>query len=171
MFLVYLSSASFWPKKTKINSLATEERAFRLQKVFSNGTSFITPNPTFEKQRKPVLLGFLGFISSWWHELQEVTLDSLQPDPPLLCSHSDCGLPQKFKKLKSWRVLKEYFLSIICPDVLVGSSGFLSRTDTKLVLRPPWKLQSMLQTPAINPNTQKIILFSHLHPYDHYHLC
>lgn len=69
--------------------------------------------------------------------------------------------------LKSWRVVKESFLSSICPGLLVGSSDFLSRTDRKLALsQSPQKLQSVLQTSIINPNTQKIIspLFLSLAP-------
>lgn len=63
------------------------------------------------------------------------------------------------KILKSWRALKESFLSSFCPGVGVGSSDFLPRTDRKLAIsQTPQKWQSVLQTPIINPNTQNIIL-------------
>lgn len=69
--------------------------------------------------------------------------------------------------LKCWRVLKEFFLSRICPGLLEENSDFLSRTNRKLLLsQTPQKLQSVLQPPIINPNTQKIIplLFLSLAP-------
>lgn len=68
--------------------------------------------------------------------------------------------------LKSWRVLKEFFLSRICPGFLEENSDFLSRTNRKLLLsQSPPKLQSLPQTPIINPNTQIIpLLFLPLAP-------
>lgn len=121
------------------------------------GRGFIIPNPSFENQNKLGLLGFLGVIGSWLHAAEELSQNPLQPDPPLLCLTLTVASHNIFK---SWRMLKESFLSSICPGLLVGSSDFLSRTDRELTLsHTPKKLQSMLQTPIISPNTQKIISF------------
>lgn len=85
-------------------------------------------------------------------------------NPIHLYSHSHCGLQNI---LKSWGVLKEFFLSRICPGFLEENGDFVSRTNRKLLpSQTPQKLQSLLQAPIINPNTQKItpLLFLPLAP-------
>lgn len=132
------------------------------------GHGFIAPNPSSESQSKSGLLRFLGIISSRLHELQLVLRRWPWTPYSLIHLYSILTLTVAYHHiLRSWRVLKESFLSGICPGLLVGSSDFFSRSDRKLTLsQTPQKLQSVLHTPITNPNIHKIIspLFLSLAP-------
>jgi len=101
------------------------------------GHGLIAPNPSFESQSKSRLLGFLGIISSSLHEHQLVLRRWPWTPYSLIHLYSILILTVAYHNiLKSWRVLKDSFLSGICPGLLVRSSDSLSRTDRKLTLGP-----------------------------------